>query len=107
VFLSPIAASLHAGAAAVTGALTASLLAAAAAAVPVGRHLDRHGGRGLMTCGSASATVLLVAWSQVRDLAEPYAVWVLLGFASAAVLYEAAFAVVVSWFDGERRVGAA
>ena len=106
VFLTPSAASLHASTTAVTGALTLSLLAAAATAVPVGRHLDRHGGRGLMTWGSVAATLLVVAWSQVRNLAELYAVWVLLGVASAAVLYEAAFAVVVSWFDAERRSGA-
>ena len=106
VFLTPIAASLRTSTTAVTGALTVSLLAAAATAVPVGRHLDRHGGRGLMAWGSVVATLLLVVWSQVRDLAELYAVWALLGVASAAVLYEAAFAVVVSWFDAERRSGA-
>jgi len=106
VFLTPIAGTLHASATAVTGALTASLLAGAAAAVPVGRHLDRHGGRGLMTWGSAAGTLLVVAWSQVHDLAELYVVWVLLGIVSAVVLYEAAFAAVVSWFDAERRGGA-
>jgi len=61
VFLTPIAGTLHASATAVTGALTASLLAGAAAAVPVGRHLDRHGGRGLMTWGSAAGTPLSAA----------------------------------------------
>jgi hypothetical protein len=49
VLLQPIARSLHASTATVTGALTAPVLAGAAMAVPVGRWLDRHGGRALMT----------------------------------------------------------
>ena len=56
VLLHPIAADLHASPAAVTGALTTAVLAWAAAAVPVGRWLDRHGGRALMTLGSAGGT---------------------------------------------------
>lgn len=106
VFLTPMAVSLRVSTTAVTGALTASLLAGAAAAIPVGRWLDRHGGRALMTTGSAAATVLVVAWSRVHGLAELYAVWIAMGIAAAGVLYEAAFAVVVSWFDTARRAGA-
>jgi MFS family permease len=74
--------------------LTASTLAGAAMAVPVGRWLDRHGGRGLMTAGSIAATGLLVAWSHVHTVAGLYAVLVGVGLTSAMVLYEAAFAVV-------------
>lgn len=106
VFLTPMAASLRVSTTAVTGALTVSLLAGAAAALPVGRWLDRHGGRGLMTAGSVVATLLVVAWSRVDTVAELYLVWAGLGVASAAVLYEAAFAVVVRWFDAPRRGGA-
>ena len=106
VFLTPMAASLHVSTTAVTGALTVSLLAGAGAALPVGRWLDRHGGRGLMTAGSLAATLLVVAWSWVDTVAELYLVWAALGVASAAVLYEAAFAVVVRWFDAPRRGGA-
>jgi predicted MFS family arabinose efflux permease len=106
VFLTPMAASLHANTAAVTGALTVSLLAAAATAIPVGRWLDRRGGRALMTVGSLLATLLVLAWSQVHNTAQLYAVWIGIGIGSAAVLYEAAFAVVVSWFDSPRRGGA-
>ena len=36
---------------------------AALAALPVGRWLDRHGGRGLMTIGSCLGTALTLAWS--------------------------------------------
>jgi MFS family permease len=103
VLLAPIAADLHASTTAVTGAFTASILAGAAMAIPVGRWLDRRGGRALMTTGSVTATILLVAWSQVRTLPQLYAVLIGIGLASAMVLYEPAFAVVVTFFTPDRR----
>ena len=106
VFLAPTARTLHLSTATVTGALTASLLAGAAAAVPIGRWLDRHGGRGLMVCGSLAATLLVFAWSRVQNAVELYAVWIGLGLAGAGVLYEAAFPVIVSWFGAVNRVRA-
>jgi MFS family permease len=106
VLLQPIAADLHTSTTVVTGALTASILAAVAMAVPVGRWLDRHGGRGLMTTGSLAATALLVAWSRVETVTGLYAVLIGVGLTSAMVLYEPAFAVVVAWFDPARRANA-
>jgi MFS family permease len=106
VLLQPMAAALDASPAAVTGALTASVLAGAAFVVPVGRWLDRHGGGALMTTGSIAATALVVAWSQVRTLAQLYAVLVGIGVTTAMVLYEAALPVVVSWFPPELRARA-
>lgn len=106
VLLQPMARSLDASTATVTGALTASVLVGAVTAVPVGRWLDRHGGRALMTTGSLLATGLVVAWSQVRSVAQLYAVLVGIGITSAMVLYEPALAVVVSWFDPDRRTRA-
>jgi predicted MFS family arabinose efflux permease len=106
VLLTPMQQALRTGPVAVTGALTVSLLAAAVAAVPVGRWLDRHGGRALMTTGSVVATLLVVAWSRVETIAQLYAVFIGLGVVSAAVLYETAFAVVVAWFPAARRATA-
>lgn len=106
VFLVPTAAALHTSTTTVTGAWTASLLAGAAAAVPVGRWLDRHGGRALMSVGSIAATLLVLAWSRVDSVAQLYLVWIVLGVVSAGVLYEAAFPVVISWFDADRRARA-
>ncbi|MGW4498252.1 MFS transporter [Micromonospora sp. NPDC004336] len=103
VLLTPMAASLEASTTAVTGALTASVLASALMAVPVGRWLDRHGGRGLMTVGSIAATGLLIAWSQVQTIGQLYAVMTGIGITGAMVLYEPAFAVIVSWFAPDRR----
>jgi len=106
VLLRPMAESLGASPAAVTGALTASILAGAAVSVPVGRWLDRHGGRALMTTGSIAATALVLAWSQVRTVAQLYAVMIGIGLTMAMVLYDPALAVVVSWFDERRRANA-
>jgi MFS family permease len=103
VLLRPIAVTLNVSAATVTGAMTGSILAGAVMAVPVGRWLDRHGGRALMTTGSLAATGLLVAWSQVQEVWQLYAVLIGIGTTGAMVLYEPAFAVVVSWFDATRR----
>lgn len=106
VLLHPIAADLHTSTAAVTGALTTALLASAAMAVPVGRWLDRHGGRALMTTGSAAGALLLATWSQVQTLWQLYAVFAALGAAMAMALYEPATAVLVAWFDPARRAKA-
>ena len=103
VLLVPMAADLGESITAVTGAMTASVLAGAAAAIPAGRWLDRRGGRALMTGGSIAGTALLVLASRVENLVELYAVWIGVGLVAAAVLYEAAFAVVVTWYPDPRR----
>jgi predicted MFS family arabinose efflux permease len=103
VFLTPLAADLHTSTTAVTGTFTASVLVSAALAVPVGRWLDRYGGRVLMTGGSALGALLLAAWSQVDSLWQMYAVQIGIGAAGAASLYEAAFAVIIAWHGPERR----
>ncbi|GIE36656.1 MFS transporter [Actinoplanes italicus] len=103
VLLHPIAADLHTSPAVVTGAFTTAILAQAAAAIPVGRWLDRHGGRALMTTGTILGTGMLVAWSQTRTVWQLYLIFAGLGVAMAMALYEAATPVLVSWFDATRR----
>ncbi|WP_232323975.1 MFS transporter [Catenuloplanes japonicus] len=106
VFLGPLAADLHTSATVVTGAFTASVLTSAALAIPVGRRLDRHGGRALMTGGSLLGVVLLVAFSGVQEVWQLYAVQIGIGVASAASLYEAAFAVIIAGVSAARRSAA-
>jgi MFS family permease len=106
VLLQPMADTLHTSTTAVTGAFTCSILAAAVMAVPVGRWLDHHGGRALMTTGSLVATVMVVAWSQVQQVWQLYAALIGIGLSSAMVLYEPVFAVVVTWFGPDRRAKA-
>jgi MFS family permease len=76
---------------------------AALAALPVGRWLDRRGPWALMTLGSCLGAALLVAWSHVHSLGALYAVWILMGLALAATLYEPAFGAVVRWFPTRHR----
>ena len=105
VFLVPMQQELGWSRTALTGAHSAAIIVSGLAAIPVGRWLDRHGPRALMTAGSAAATLLVLAWAQVSDLTAFYAIWVGIGLAMAAVLYEPAFVVIATWFDDntERR----
>jgi MFS family permease len=98
VFLVPMHQDLGWSPTALTGAYSLAVIVSGVAALPVGRWLDRHGVRGLMTAGSAAATVLVLAWAQVTDLTAFYGIWVGIGVVMAAVLYEPAFAVIATWF---------
>ena len=94
VFVVPIQEEMGWSPTAITGAYSLGLLVSALAAPLVGRWLDRHGPRALMTLGSTLGTVLLLAWASVEDLWVFYLVWVGIGLAMAATLYEPAFAVL-------------
>ena len=98
VFLVPMQQYLGWSPTALTGAYSLAIVVSGVVAVPIGRWLDRHGARGLMTAGSAVATILVLAWAQVTDLAAFYGIWVGIGVVMAAVLYEPAFAVIATWF---------
>jgi len=98
VLLRPMEADLGWSRVEITGAFSVGMGVAALAALPVGRWIDRHGARALMTMGSCLGTALLLVWSRVESLPAFYAVWCLTGLALAATLYEPAFAAVVGWF---------
>src|SRR5262245_29844575 len=102
VFLRPMEQALGWSRVALTGAFSIGLLTSALAAVPVGRWIDRHGGRALMTLGSCAGVALMLAWSSVERLPVFYAIWCGLGLVLAATLYEPAFAVLVGWFERDR-----
>jgi MFS family permease len=87
-----------------TGAFSLALFVSAVAGVAVGRYLDRHSPRGLMTAGSMAGTALVLAWSRVDGLAGFYGLWLALGLVMAVVLYEPAFTVLAKWFpDADQR----
>ncbi|BBG05825.1 MULTISPECIES: MFS transporter [Pseudonocardia] len=88
----------------ITAALSAGLIVSALAGIRVGRLLDSHSPRAVMTTGSVVGVgaMLLVAWSP--NLLMFFLAWVVAGFAQAAVLYPPAFAVITRWY-GTRRVG--
>jgi MFS family permease len=105
VFLIPMHRDLGFSTAQLTGAFSLALLVSAVAGVAVGRYLDRHSPRGLMTAGSIAGVALVIAWSRVDGLAAFYLLWTALGLVMAIVLYEPAFTVVAKWFPeaAERR----
>ena len=80
------------------GALAAGLLTAGLCAYPIGKRIDRDGGRLLMTAGSLGNSLLLAIWSSVEDPAAFYALWFGLGACMAATLYEPVFAVLTRSF---------
>jgi MFS family permease len=102
VFLQAMERDLAVSRVAVTGALSLALAVLALASLPVGRWIDRHGARALMTTGSCLASVLVFAWSRVHSVGALYAVWIAMGVAMAMVLYQPAFAAVVQWFPRRR-----
>jgi MFS family permease len=102
VFLTPMEDELGWSRGATTGAFSLALVLSAVAAIPVGRWLDRHGARLLMTVGSCAAVLLVLGWAAVTTLPSFYLVWAGIGLVMAAVLYEPAFAVMAVWFDRKR-----
>lgn len=103
VFLTPMSHDLGWSRAQLTGAFSLALLLSGLAGLPIGRWLDRRGARVLMTAGSVLATTMVFAWSRVHTIVPFYLIWVGIGLAMAAVLYEPAFAVVATWFVRRRR----
>lgn len=97
VMLRPMEQELGWSRTALTGAFSVGMGAAAVAALPVGRWLDRHGPRALMTLGSCLGVALVLVWAHVHTLPALYFCWFGLGLAMAATLYEPAFAAIVSW----------
>lgn len=85
------------------GAQSLGLMISGLSAYAVGRFIDRHGGRGLMTAGAVLGSIAVALWSLVTELWQLYAVCVLVGVASALALYEAAFAVTARLVPGAYR----
>ncbi len=98
VFLKPTQRETGWSTAAMTGAFSVSLLCSGIAALFVGRWVDRHGPRLLMTGGSCAATLLILAWATVHTIVVFYLIWAAIGVVSAAIFYEPAFAAIATWF---------
>lgn len=65
----------------------------------VGRLIDRHGGRMVMTLGSLLMALACICLSRSWDLFTYNASWACLGLAMRMTLYEAAFAAL-AWIGG-------
>jgi MFS family permease len=74
---------------------TVALLAMGAVSSAVGRAIDRHGGRFVMTLGTVLVSAGLFALALVRSEAAYLVVWAFLGVGMRLCLYDAAFAALV------------
>lgn len=85
------------------GALSIGLASWGFSAPWVGRWIDRHGARMVMTVGAVGGGLLMMAWSQVESQTAFVMIWAAMGFCMACLLYEPAFAVVTALFGADYR----
>lgn len=78
----------------VHGGVTAALLVMGLASAPVGRLIDRHGGRPVLCAGALLMAASLLGLAACRGVASYYAAWLALGLAMRLSLYDAAFAAL-------------
>ncbi len=102
VMVVPMREELGASTGQLSGALSLAIAVNGASALLVGRLLDRHGARWVMSGGSVLGALSVVGWSQAQDLPQLYLAFVGIGLAGAAVLYEPAFVVINTWFARDR-----
>ena len=85
------------------GGFSAALLAAGLVAPTVGRMIDHHGGHRIMPLGSLAGALGLVLLVYASHPVAYFAVWVLLGVAMSASLYDSAFATLGRIFGAGAR----
>lgn len=107
MLMQPVRHTLHWSAELTVGAYSLALVTWGLCTYPVGRIIDRWGGRQAMATGSVLAGSLFIVLGQVQSPWAFYAVWLGLGVAMALTLYEPAFAVMVAAHPGDyrRRIG--
>src|SRR5438270_13636203 len=85
------------------GGFSAGLLAAGFVSPTIGSLIDRYGGHRVMPFGSLAGAAGLVALTYASHPAAYFAVWILLGIAMAASLYDPAFATLGRIFGAKAR----
>ncbi|MEW9514796.1 MFS transporter [Streptomyces bacillaris] len=83
---------------ATTAAFSAALLVSALAGIRVGRIIDRHGPRTVMTTGSVLGFLSVLIIASAPNLPAFTAGWLLAGLAMAATFYQPAFAALTRWW---------
>jgi predicted MFS family arabinose efflux permease len=95
LFVAPLEFQFGWSRAEVNAGLTLALLVGGLAAVPVGRMVDRRGGRQLMALGSLGGSLVLLALAAVDSLPVFWALWTVMGLVQATALWGPAMALVV------------
>jgi MFS family permease len=78
----------------VHGGFSAALVVMGLSSPLVGRAIDRHGGRAVMTAGSIAAALGCAGLALAQNVWVYYAAWLCLGLAMRMTLYDAAFAAL-------------
>ena len=99
ILAQPIAQELGVSTASVFGAFSLSLVVMALAGPPVGRAIDRAGGRGVLAVSSVVIALGQIALGLAHGPLALYGAWLVIGLGMAMGLYDAAFAALV-WIHG-------
>ncbi len=99
ILAQPIARELGISTASVFGAFSISLVVMALAGPPVGRAIDRAGGRRMLALSSLVIAIGQIALGFAGNPVLLYGAWLILGLGMAMGLYDAAFAALV-WIHG-------
>jgi predicted MFS family arabinose efflux permease len=94
VFAGPIGDDLGWSPAIVFAGFSGALLVMGLASPTIGRLIDHHGGRPVMTAGSVLLAIGFVVLSLTGNLATYAAAWLFIGLAMRMTLYDAAFAAL-------------
>ncbi|MGF6570168.1 MFS transporter [Paraburkholderia fungorum] len=98
LFVVPMESTLGWSRTATNAALSTGLLTSGLAAYPIGTWIDHGHGRRVMVGGTVLAAAMLMLWSQAHSLVTLFVVWIGLGGAMAATLYDPVFAVITRDF---------
>lgn len=100
----PMAAELGVSPTTVFGAFSVSLVVMALAGPPVGRAIDRQGGRGVLAASNLVLAGGLALLAAAHGVSMLFAAWCVLGFGMALGLYDSAFATLVRLHGANARL---
>ena len=103
LLIQPLSIAVASDQATVVGAFSVAMLVAGLSSSVIGSLIDRYGGRWVMSLGSLLSSALLAALTQVHSVPALYLIWMGLGLAMAATLYDPAFAVLGQVFQDKQR----
>lgn len=103
LFVVPMENALGWSRTATNAALSTGLLTSGLAAYPIGTWIDHGHGRRVMVVGTILASAMLALWAQAHSLVTLFVVWIGLGGAMAATLYDPVFAVITRDFPATFR----
>lgn len=105
VMLDPMMTELGWSTAALSAGPTVGLAVSGLCAPAIGRTIDHHGGRTVMTLGTVIGGTGVLLWSAAHHYPLYLVAWLVIGVGMAMSLYEPAFATIVRHAPGRRREG--